>query len=515
VAGGETVASARPEAGEEAPRPPSGCRGARYLAGYRYPGSGLWLWVGPGGEALVEAEPGGICILLPERLVWDDVSEGALADAYAGLLLAPPAAVVGDRELLWSHITAYARRLLGEENYRFRRLLGEHLHRHALAARIAPLAARMARLARFYTWLRPLYRRAFLDPEGARWLHRVASTYSGGSLWLRLAEEPAVKPSRLPGATGARAAVELALEAASLDLLRAIPREALMEGVLSPMPPPLRDPVLFLRLDHARLATKLLGFEEQLHALTGVARLLRLRRRGVIRSARLVETPEGFRPAIVKTYRDLSMAKWLLAALLSLPLPQPRLGPKKRLGAEYHYNRLLASLGYNVASPILVDPRRRMAAYTYIEGRTLVDLLRENSSHPIYHRYGGLLARLHRDGIALWDTNPTNAIVTPGGSIYLVDLEQAREAASLAEKAWDIAVAVYYSIPYSVSGAPERAVLLARGYIEAGGSPEAVLEASRYRYAAPFAAVVPPNVLEKTRRSLARAAGSALGGGQK
>ena len=68
-------------------------------------------------------------------------------------------------------------------------------------------------------------------------------------------------------------------------------------------------------------------------------------------------------------------------------------------------------------------------------------------------------------------------------------------------------MAVYYSIPYAIGGAPERALLLAGGYLEAGGSKEVILEASKYRYAAPFAAVVPPNVLEKTRRSLALAAG--------
>lgn len=487
--------------------PPPRCREeASYLLEYSYPLSGLQLWVGAGNGNHVEAWGRSICIVIKERLVAEDVAGGVLAETYAGFLLAPPRSTWGDESLLKSHIEEYSQRVAGEENYRLQRLLGPHLHRHAVLAKIAPLVARMARLARLYTWLRPLYRQAF-TPQGARWLHRVAEAYAGPRRELAASDLPLLKPSRGVGAASALAAVEIALEAASLDILRAIPREAITEGILSRNPPPLRDPLLYVRLDAARLATKLLGFEEQLYALTGVRKVLEAKRRGLIRSARLLEAPGGFRPAVVKHYRDATIAKWLIAALLSLPLPQPRLGSKARLGAEYHYNRVLSELGYRVPRPILVDPRRRMAAYTYVEGKTLAELLRENSTHPVYASYGRLLAKLHRDGVALWDTNPTNAILGSDGELYLIDLEQAREARTLAEKAWDIAVAVYYSIPYAIGGAPERALLLAGGYLEAGGSKEVILEASKYRYAAPFAAVVPPNVLEKTRRSLALAAG--------
>lgn len=486
---------------------PPGCRGdASYLLEYSYPLSGLQLWLGAGSGNRVEAWGRSICIVVREKLAAGDSSAGLLAETYAGFLLAPPRSTWGDEALLWSHIETYARRVVGEENYRLRRLLGPHLHRHAVLTRIAPLVARMARLARLYTWLRPLYRQAFTSP-GAHWLHRVAETYAGSRCEITASDIPLTKPSRGIGAASALAAVEIALEAASLDLLRAIPREALTEGILSTNPPPLRDPLLYVRLDAARLATKLLSFEEQLHAITGVKKILEAKRRGLIRSVRLLEAPGGFYPAVVKHYRDATIAKWLIAALLSLPLPQPRLSSKARLGAEYHYNRVLEELGYRVPKPILVDPRRRMAAYTYVEGKTLAELLRENSTHPVYASYGRLLAKLHRDGISLWDTNPTNAIVGRDGSLYLIDLEQAREAKTVAEKAWDIAVAVYYSIPYAIGGAPERALLLAGGYLEAGGSREVILEASKYRYAAPFAAVVPPNILEKTRRSLALAAG--------
>ena len=478
----------------------AGCRDAEYLAAVRLPGGGRLVF-GSGGSASAVPLEGGVCIVVPRGLAESDVESSALGELYASLLLAAPETVEGDEELYWSHAGAYAERVAGEENWRLRRLLGPLLHGHAYAAPIGLLVARMSRLARLYVWLRPVYNETLR--RGVRHLHRLAERYSRGRRWLRLDEAPMREPLGLLDASP-RAAARLALEAAGLDLLRSIPAGLLLEGFSTRPLPPLRDPLLYVRLDAARVATRLLRFEDQLYALTNVARLLRLRRSGLLRSTRVVEA-EGFRPAVVKHYRDPTMGKWLFAAILSLPLPKPRIAPKQRLGAEYHYNRVLASKGYPVPSPILVDPRRMKVAYTYIEGKPLSTVIQEEPASPAYRSYGALLARLHGDGIALWDTNPSNALLARD-TIYLVDLEQAREAKSIVEKAWDIAVAAYYSIVYTVAAAPQRAMLLAQGYIEAGGDPAVVAEASKYRYAAPFAAATPPNVLEKTRRALAAAA---------
>jgi len=477
--------------------------GAEYLAGYEYPSSGLRLYLGVGSENRVVRTERGICVVLEEHVAESDVKDGLLGEIFASFLLASPTEVVGDRSLLLAHAAGYVSRITGEENYRYQRLLGEKLHRHALASPLGLPAARMSRLARFYTWLRPLYSRTLGGPA-SRWLHEVVREAGlGGRRWVPLPELPLTQPHRRLGlGAAARTAVELARGATSLDVLRAIPPEAVIEGVGSSLAPPLRDPLLFLRLDRARLATRLVGFERQLYALTGVAGALRARRRGIIRSAKVIESEKGFVTAVVKHYRDPTIAKWLLAALLSLPLPQPRLRPKERLGAEYHYNAVLEGRGYRVPRPILVDPRRLRAAYTYVEGKTLAELLSSNPVPIEFREYGRLLASLHRDGVALWDSNPSNVILGRDG-LYLVDLEQAREAASIVEKAWDIAVAVYYSVPYSLGGAVERAKLLATGYLEAGGDRSVVAEAARYRYAAPFAAVIPLNVLERIRRAIA------------
>lgn len=445
---------------------------------------------------------GGVCIVVPSELAEGDVESSVLGELYASLLLAAPESLEGRQGLYWEHVEAYAERVAGEENWRLRRVLGELLHGHAYAAPIGLLVARMSRLARLYVWLRPVYNETIRS--GVRHLHRLARVLTH-SRWLRLSEAPMREPHG-PLDASPRAAARVALEAANLDILRSIPAGLLLEGFSTRPLPPLRDPLLYVRLDAARLATRLIRFEDQLYALTNVAKLLRLRRSGLIRSTRVVETGQGFRPAVVKHYRDPTMAKWLLAAILSLPLPKPRIAPKQRLNAEYHYNRVLASRGYPVPDPILVDPRRMKAAYTYVEGKPLSAVIQEEPATPAYRSYGALLARLHGDGISVWDTNPSNALISSDGAIYLVDLEQAREARGMADKAWDIAVAAYYSIVYTVTAAPQRAALLAQGYIEAGGDPAVVAEASKYRYAAPFAAATPPNVLEKTRRALAAAA---------
>ena len=487
------------------------CNGV-FTAWYRY--SSVSVALAASERSGVHVVEGGVCFQVRRDLIEADASSGVLAEVVAGLLLAEPMEIEGSREEYERLARLYASRVAAEENHRLRRLLGRLLHLHAFVADIALLVMRMSRLARLYVWLRPLYNRSLESREGVAWLRGLAGAVLPAEArlwgpWYRATGLPTRKPRRWAGPGSARAAAGLASEMAGLELLRGMPREAVLEGLSTKPLPLLRDPLLLVRLDYARLATRLLGFEEQLYALTGVTRLIAKKRGGIIRSARMIHA-EGFTAAVVKHYRDATLAKWLLAALLTLPLPPPRVRPRERLQAEYHYNRLLAEKGYHVPNPILVDPRRHIAAYTYIEGRDLLKSLQENPAPMSYYRLGRLLARLHRDGIALWDSNPSNILETEDGTLYLVDLEQAREADSLTDRAWDIAVATYYTVPYATTGAPERAALIARGYVDEGGDPQAVLEASKYKYVAPFLTASPLNVLEATRKTLARVATDAL-----
>jgi len=449
---------------------------------------------------------------VPEAVLLRDVLASTFGEALAGLLLARPAEEEDAVGILGRARRLYATRVARLEAARLRRRLGL-LSGHALVADIWPLVSRMARLQRVHVWLRRPYL-STLSREGVGWLRGVARGIYAEHLFERLdplLERLVALSEKLPGPPSLGSVVREAAQLQGFSPAGLLPVEVFMESLAVKPHPLTRDPLLLVRLDAARLATRLMRFEEQLYRIIGVERALR-RRRSPIRSVELVEA-SGITPAVVKNYRDFTAAKWVLVAAAAPYYPRPRTSPSRRLQAEYHYNRVLASRGFHVPDPILVDPRRLRAAYTYIEGRTLADLVAENPLHPVYREYGALLARLHRGGVALWDSNPTN-VIESGGRLYLVDLEQAREAASVAERAVDVAVAVYYTIPYSVAEVAKRAYMLARAYIEAGGSPEAVMEASKYKYAAPFMTLALPHLVEKARRALARAALEASGGGE-
>ena len=448
-----------------------------------------------------------------------DIRDSILGEVIAPLILLKPLYINGEEGLVHELFCSYYTRLVREE-YKYLEKMFQKNTKHLYISKIYPIVARISRLQIMYTWLKLLFSEQLRDPNYYKWLSGLANLclnklgiYSPAPLieldkvidMVKAGEtdEKAIK-QRLVVMT------RVAADLVSPSLLQAIPTQLIMDSISHKPHPLLRDPLLLVRLDSARVATKLVGFYDQLYALTGLHKLLAAskpvtRRAGMVRSVVTVEVG-GIRPAVVKRYRDITAFKWLVAAILSLPLPKPLLGTLARLNNEYYYNRLLSEHGYKVPSPILIDPRRRMAAYAYIDGRDLSTFLQQGEMiEKLYYSVGQLLASLHRDGVSLWDANPSNFIYA-GDELYLVDLEQAREARTLAEKAFDIAVALFYSFLYNTKDPSARARALAEGYLDAGGGLEILTEAAKYKYMAPFLTSIPVNVLEKARKSLLRVA---------
>ncbi|KSW12001.1 hypothetical protein CF15_04230 [Pyrodictium occultum] len=482
---------------------------------YELPGLRLTLGVSRG-RSCVMGGAGWVEASIGLDVVEADVEESLLGELLASLLLLEPAGIEGDVEAYRLLVSKYLGRVFGEEAGRLRRLLARSFER-LYVADIYPAVARMSRLQRIYPWLRIAYSAALQRSSYYSWLRRLLrETVLAGvdthSRWIPaklIASKGKSHPliNRLGEAARAIGVLGSFAQQAFLPLLRALPQSLLMESIGQKPHPLTSDPLLLARLDSARLATKLVSFEDQLYAITGVKRLLdslKLRRKSIVRSVLVLGTGD-FKPAVVKRYIDLSAVKWIVASVASLPLPKPRLRPLARLDAEYYYNRLLAEKGFHVPHPLLVDPRRRLAAYSYIEGSDLIALLQRDPAPEPYREAGRLLARLHRSGVALWDANPGN-FVYDGENLYLVDLEQARGLRGIGEAAWDIAMASYYSLIYAPRSGPERAAMIASGYLEAGGGREVLLEAAKYKYMAPFLAAAPPNLLERTRRALLAAA---------
>ncbi|ABM80689.1 hypothetical protein [Hyperthermus butylicus] len=456
-----------------------------------------------GGETCAIRSGDKVVLTVDEDLFVSDIESSTLGETLASLLLLKPVETRNWEEykLLAGR---YLERLRFEEARRLQKLLQVNVER-AYMADIYPAIARLSRLQHLYLWLRSPLNTALRSSKYYEWLRRLAK-------WPRFIRIADVIGDREEGKSRSVRFSALAQSLSSTSLISLIDPALLMEGFSVRPHPLLVDPLLLVRLDSAKLATRLLDFEEQLYALTGVKRLLDMaksvmkQRVAAIRSVELVEVA-GFRTAVIKRYRDVTAVKWIVAAITSLPLPKPRLNPLSRLNNEYYFNRLLAEKGFNVPEPILVDPRRRIAAYSYVEGTDLAAALQRSPLPPVYRELGGLLAAVHQEGIVLWDTNPSNFIDSPRG-LYIVDLEQARRSTRIEDMAWDIAVAAYYPAIYSPREAAARARLIAEGYLHAGGSEKVIVEAAKPRYAAPFIVAVPPTTLEKTRKALLKATGS-------
>ena len=464
----------------------------------------------------------GFVVQVHRDLLWRDVVSDEVGGlVYSLLFLEPGRVVAGDGGVVEEARRRLYERIVLEETARLYRLL-RRAWSHVLIAPMYPVVARMSRLARLYPWLRPAYSRVLSSREAhVAASRRAREALLGSGLYRARAGflEPTGPPPPaghgglgVPG--GLRALSGLTSLWLGMDLGQLVAySQAVIANIRVKPHPLLRDPLLLARLRGARIATRLLRFEEQFLLLAGVRGLGRPRRRraeetgidSVIRSARIVELEtsggRGLPAGVIKDYRGPAAAKWLLAALLTLYLPRPVLDARERLLNEYYHSTVFLERGLPAHRPILVDPRGLRAAYGYVEGRSVAQLLQRDPAPREYRGLGRLLAEVHREGYSLWDTNPSNFIVAPGGEMYMVDLEQARATRGLEERAWDLAMTVYYSAVYNPRGLPERAMLLAEGYLEAGGDRDVVLEASKLKYSIPFLAVVPVNTASKTRRA--------------
>jgi tRNA A-37 threonylcarbamoyl transferase component Bud32 len=437
---------------------------------------------------------------VPAEALQADACCSTYGELLASLLLASYRVDGPEAASVESTLHQYVLRIFGEEVRRLVKLFGDAYHRVTVPV-ITPLLMRMSRLALLYPWLRPLYTNLLLsNPSRLTSLALRAAKHYGlevSNLRFRLrdVETPYPRTPLLP--------TRIARVVTDISIVQQLVTPQLIAEGLSRRPHPLlKDPLVGVKVGDAPVASKLVSFEDQLYVLTGVKKALAtLERTGLHTTAKRVSVA-GFTTAIVKDYRSPIAAKWLLAAVLTLHLPKPRLAARARLTTEIEYSYRLQELGFNVHEPLLVDPRRLRAAFRYVEGTDLASLLKKTNVPPQYRDLGITLAQLHRHGVSLWDTNPSNFVVTRLGTIAIVDLEQARPLKGVEEAAWDLVMGVYYSAIYSPRETPTRAKIVAEAYLDAGGDRAVVEEATKPKYMLPFIMAVAPTVLEKARRAL-------------
>ncbi len=206
----------------------------------------------------------------------------------------------------------------------------------------------------------------------------------------------------------------------------------------------------------------------------------------------------GYR-VVVKQYTSPSSIKWVLASIASILSKKFIVNSWERQYNEYHASILLSTKGFPHRRVLVVDPISAVTVFEYIEGKTIIDLAKNKHtlSKEAYRLTGELLARLHLNGIVMGDTKPDNYILTilQGTPVIVpIDLEQVRETNSIEEKAWDIAMFVYFH-GMGYSRIPHHYVELIKTFLEEYkhimGDDTIIIEASRLRYQVPFMYIVP------------------------
>lgn len=208
---------------------------------------------------------------------------------------------------------------------------------------------------------------------------------------------------------------------------------------------------------------------------------------------------------VVKLFKDWYGFKWFLLALWTLGTREFSVLAKSRLEREYAINRLLSNQGIRVPQVLYVSPRERLIFEEFIEGRNLVDVLKNFSSRKveadevrkIIGAVGRTVAEVHKIGVALGDCKPENMVITPEGEVCFLDLEQASRGGN---QVWDIAEFLFYAGHYfSLSPSLEAARMMTsgfvEGYLEAGGDFENVTKAGSARYVKVFSIFTPLHVL--------------------
>jgi thiamine kinase-like enzyme len=108
-----------------------------------------------------------------------------------------------------------------------------------------------------------------------------------------------------------------------------------------------------------------------------------------------------------------------------------------------------------------------------------------------------MFAHVHSLNVTLGDTKPENVIVDPDGKIYLLDFEQASHDG---DKAWDVAVFLYYSghylqPMYSNGKAESITKAFVKGYLKGGGDINTIKRAGRSKYTRVFSVFTMPSIM--------------------
>ena len=230
---------------------------------------------------------------------------------------------------------------------------------------------------------------------------------------------------------------------------------------------------------------------------------------GVLNDVYLIKAyPMGVeKKVIVKRFKDWSGFKWFPLALWSFGARTFAVLGRSRLEKECAISEVLRCEGFNVPKILHVSHNKRLVFMEYIEGEDLSNTIkrierstsRKKTEKELARikRVGKIFAKVHSLNVTLGDTKPENIIVDPGDKIYLLDFEQACHDG---DKAWDVAVFLYYSGHhlqqlYGNGTAESIAKSFIGGYLKGGGDLNTIKKAGASKYTRIFSVFTMPSII--------------------
>jgi Kae1-associated kinase Bud32 len=230
---------------------------------------------------------------------------------------------------------------------------------------------------------------------------------------------------------------------------------------------------------------------------------------GMLNDVYLIRTfsNRGETKVLAKRFKDWSGFKWFPLTLWSFGARSFSVSGQARLAREYAISEFLHNEGFNVPKILHVSNAERLIFMEYINGENLSEVIKRLATSTdlstiqnvlsTVGRVGELFAKVHSFDVTLGDTKPDNVLIKRDGTIFLIDFEQATKEG---DKAWDVAVFLYYSGHYlepfySNSKAESVAKAFIEGYLKGGGNVLNVRKAGAPKYTRVFSIfTIPPAI---------------------
>jgi tRNA A-37 threonylcarbamoyl transferase component Bud32 len=230
---------------------------------------------------------------------------------------------------------------------------------------------------------------------------------------------------------------------------------------------------------------------------------------GVLNDIYLIKAyPNGKeKRVVVKRFKDWSGFKWFPLSMWSFGTRIFAVVGRSRLARECAISEFLRCEGFNVPKILHVSHSQRLVFMEYVEGEDLSNAIKRIAIEPSRKKMekdlekiteaGAVFARVHALDVTLGDTKPENVIIDPDGKIYLLDFEQASHGG---DKAWDVAVFLYYAGHYLQPWySNDKAEYIARafvtGYLKGGGDVNTVKKAGASKYTRVFSVFTMPSIM--------------------